>query len=66
MRCELCNSGDRIPGWKLCPACKEAIDRLWIISNHGGFGSVSSSDSVGAAARSGSAPVRLKPAGADL
>jgi hypothetical protein len=33
MRCELCSSGQREHGRRLCLPCMEAVARLWTITN---------------------------------
>ena len=62
MKCELCSSGQREHGRRLCLPCMEAMGRLWNIANNATVSCARKDEKVQAAARTKYAPfVALPP-----
>jgi hypothetical protein len=57
MRCELCSSGQREHGRRLCLPCMEAVARLWKLANCATVSYAGQDDNMQAAVRTKSASI---------
>ena len=57
MKCELCHSDEPEPAQRLCVPCKEAVARLWNITNNATVSYGRQAEKVQAAPRTKRAPI---------
>jgi hypothetical protein len=61
MKCELCSSGQREHGRRLCLSCMEAVARLWNIASNATVSQARQDEKVQAAARTKYVPIVALP-----